>query len=54
LDTCRRLEDEGFDVTYLPVEMATGLVNIEEFKAALRPDTLVASVIHVNNEIGVV
>jgi len=54
LDTCRRLEDEGFDVTYLPVEMATGLVNIEEFKAAIRPDTLVASVIHVNNEIGVV
>lgn len=54
LDTCRRLEDEGFEVTYLPVENSTGLVNINEFKAAIRPDTLIASVIHVNNEIGVI
>ena len=43
----------GFDVTYLPVEFATGLVNLEELKKALRPDTLLCSVIHVNNEIGV-
>ena len=43
----------GFDVTYLPVEFATGLVNPEDVKKALRPDTLICSVIHVNNEIGV-
>lgn len=53
LDSCRRLEDMGFDVTYLPVEFATGLVNPEEVKKAMRPDTLICSVIHVNNEIGV-
>lgn len=53
LDSCRRLEDMGFEVTYLPVEFATGLVNLEELKKALRPDTLLCSVIHVNNEIGV-
>ena len=54
LDSCRRLEDEGFDVTYLPVEKVTGLVNPDDLKAALRPDTLIASVIHVHNEIGVI
>jgi cysteine desulfurase len=54
LDSCRRLEDEGFDVTYLPVEKVTGLVSPDDLKAALRPDTLIASVIHVHNEIGVI
>lgn len=53
LDSCRRLEDMGFEVTYLPVEFETGLVNLEELEKALRPDTLMCSVIHVNNEIGV-
>ncbi|EGR33412.1 tRNA splicing protein, putative [Ichthyophthirius multifiliis] len=53
LDTCRNLEEQGFEVTYLPVDK-NGLVNIETFKKALRNDTLVASVIFVHNEIGVV
>jgi cysteine desulfurase len=53
LDTCRKLEDDGFQVTYLPVQ-TNGLVDLEEFKAAIREDTLMASVIFVNNEIGVV
>lgn len=53
LDTCRKLEDDGFQVTYLPVQN-NGLVDLEEFKAAIREDTLMASVIFVNNEIGVV
>ena len=53
LDSARRLEDEGFDVTYLPVEHSTGLVNLDSLKAALRPDTMLVSVIHINNEIGV-
>ena len=43
----------GFEVTYLPVEFETGLVNLEQLEKALRPDTLLCSVIHVNNEIGV-
>ena len=54
LDSCRRLEDEGFDVTYLPVEESTGLVKLEDLEAAMRPDTLLCSVIHLNNEIGVI
>jgi len=53
LDSCRRLEDEGFDVTYIPVEKSTGLVNLEALQKAMRPDTLVCSIIHINNEIGV-
>ncbi|OQR94362.1 cysteine desulfurase 1, mitochondrial precursor [Achlya hypogyna] len=53
LDSCRALESEGFEVTYLPVG-TNGLVDIEAFKAAIRPDTVLASVIAVNNEIGVV
>ena len=53
LDSCRKLEDQGFDVTYLPVQ-TNGLIDLDEFKSAIRPDTLLASVIHVNNEIGVV
>jgi cysteine desulfurase len=53
LDTCRQLEREGFAVTYLDVE-SNGLVDLERFRAALRPDTVLASVMHVNNEIGVI
>lgn len=53
LDTCRQLEREGFEVTYLDPE-ANGLLDIEKFKAAIRPDTIVASIMHVNNEIGVI
>jgi cysteine desulfurase len=53
LDTMRELEREGFEVTYLEPE-PNGLVTIEKFTAALRPDTIVASVMHVNNEIGVI
>jgi cysteine desulfurase len=53
LDTCRQLEREGFEVTYLDVQ-SNGLVDPEAFRAALRPDTVLASVMHVNNEIGVI
>lgn len=53
LDTLRELERQGFDVTYLDVE-ADGLVDLEKFRAALRPDTILVSVLYVNNEIGVI
>ena len=53
LDTCRELEREGFEVTYLPVQ-ENGLIDLEVFKAAIRPDTIVVSVMFVNNEIGVI
>ncbi|HEX5056908.1 MAG TPA: IscS subfamily cysteine desulfurase [Gammaproteobacteria bacterium] len=53
LDTMRQLEREGFEVTYLEPE-PSGLLDLEKFKAALRDDTVLASVMHVNNEIGVI
>ncbi len=53
LDTMRELEREGYEVTYLDVE-PDGLVPVAKFEAALRPDTIVASVMFVNNEIGVI
>ena len=53
LDTCRELERQGFEVTYLSTK-PDGLLDIEQFKAALRPDTILASVMYVNNEIGVI
>lgn len=53
LDPCRELEKQGFEVTYLSVQ-SNGLLDLDVFKAALREDTVLASVMHVNNEIGVV
>ena len=53
LDTMRELERQGFEVTYLDVQ-EDGLVNLDAFKAALRPDTVLVSVLFVNNEIGVI
>ncbi|HEY3597258.1 MAG TPA: IscS subfamily cysteine desulfurase [Paraburkholderia sp.] len=53
LDTGRELEREGFEVTYLDVK-DDGLIDLEVFKAALRPDTILVSVMFVNNEIGVI
>ena len=53
LDTCRQLEREGFELTYLAPQ-ENGLLDLEELQASLRDDTVVVSVMHVNNEIGVV
>ncbi|BAL94883.1 IscS subfamily cysteine desulfurase [Rubrivivax gelatinosus] len=53
LDTMRELERQGFEVTYLDVR-EDGLLDLERFKAALRPDTILVSVMFVNNEIGVI
>ena len=53
LDTCRELERQGFEVTYLDVQ-TDGLLDLEVLKAAIRPDTIIVSVMFVNNEIGVI
>ena len=53
LDTMRELERQGFEVTYLDV-LENGLLDLDVFKAAIRPDTNLASVMFVNNEIGVI
>lgn len=53
LDTMRELERQGFEVTYLDV-MENGLIDMDVFKATLRPDTILVSVMFVNNEIGVI
>jgi len=53
LDTCRQLEREGFDVTYLDPQ-EDGLLNMDALKAAITPQTILISVMHVNNEIGVI
>ena len=53
LDTCRELERQGFEVSYLDVR-DDGLLDLDVFQAALRPDTIVVSVMLVNNEIGVI
>jgi len=53
LDTCRQLEREGFEVTYLDPE-PSGLIDLNKLQAAIRPDTILISIMHVNNEIGVI
>jgi len=53
LDTVRELERQGFEATYLDPEQ-DGLLDLEKFKAAIRPDTVLVSVMMVNNEIGVI
>jgi cysteine desulfurase len=53
LDTMRELERQGFDVTYLDVQ-EDGLVDLDKLKAAIRPDTILISILFVNNEIGVI
>ena len=53
LDSCRQLEREGFEVTYLDPD-STGIVSPEMVAAAIRPDTTLVSLMHVNNEIGVI
>ncbi|ACA86060.1 IscS subfamily cysteine desulfurase [Shewanella woodyi] len=53
LDTCRQLEREGFEVTYLAPE-ANGLIPLATIESAMREDTVLVSIMHVNNEIGVI
>ena len=53
LDTCRQLEREGFEVTYLDPE-ANGLLDLDKLKAAITDQTILVSIMHVNNEIGVI
>lgn len=53
LDTCRQLEREGFEVTYLEPQ-DNGLVDLDVLRAAIREDTVLISIMHVNNEIGVI
>jgi cysteine desulfurase len=53
LDTCRQLEREGFDVTYLEPN-SYGLIETDKLEAVIRPDTILVSIMHVNNEIGII
>jgi cysteine desulfurase len=51
LDTCRQLEREGFEITYLD-PMPNGLLDLQVLKDAIRKETILVSILHVNNEIG--
>lgn len=53
LDSARHMEMQGFEVTYLPVEK-NGLINLDTLKAAIKPNTLMVSIMAVNNELGVI
>lgn len=53
LDSCRKLGEEGFDITYLPVQ-TNGVISLEALEAAIRPDTSLVSIMTVNNETGVI
>jgi cysteine desulfurase len=53
LDSCRQLEREGFEVTYL-APLSNGIIDLKQLEVAMREDTILVSVMHVNNEIGVV
>lgn len=53
LDSCRVLGEEGFDITYLPVQR-NGVIRLDELEAAIRPDTALVSIMAVNNETGVI
>lgn len=52
LDVCRELEQQGFEITYLEPEQGTGLIHVEQVKNALRDDTILVSLMMVNNELG--
>ena len=54
LDTCRQLEEEGFEVTYLDPEAGTGIITPAAVEAALREDTILVSLMMINNELGTV
>lgn len=53
LDSCRKLSEEGFDITYLPVQ-SNGVIDLSALEAAIRPDTSLVSIMTVNNETGVI
>src|SRR5260370_18785639 len=53
LDTCKNLEKRGFEVTYLPVQR-DGRVSLEDLKAAIKPTTILITVMYANNEIGMI
>ncbi len=53
LDTCKRLEKEGYEVTYLPVEK-DGRINLDDLRRAITPKTILISIMYANNEIGVI
>ena len=53
LDTCKRLEKEGYEVTYLPVEK-DGRINLDDLRRAITPKTILITIMYANNEIGVI